>query len=347
MIDTKYWATYFTTLLNNYGSNLGKCFKIFADEGELKKAIVPTKNNISQNKIDYTSGIVEIISSTLLPIRDIRLNTYNLQLKLFVDLELNGFNKDKESYNLIDIRDLLSNMIELENGKTTIETIGNTSYSQSITFNYPTNGTKTELGFINDCLPIYLTVNVAMFENGINANNCKLEVNGIDLPFTRLVLTRQKTAEQNTFSGNKSGKTIIQLNGLSVDLVMPALSNNDFSALIMKDILNGTNQALSVKISTPLETKMFIGVLGNTQASLDIATNVGYNLSIVEGKENVLDYDNNWTNYYITETSTSITLVKKGIIYWGDDTAEEKEAGTYMHTYNDGKNVHYLRVYGG
>ena len=160
-------------------------------------------------------------------------------------------------------------------------------------------------------------------------------------------MTRQKTAEQNTFSGNKSGKTIIQLNGLSVDLVMPALSNNDFSALIMKDILNGTNQALSVKISTPLETKMFIGVLGNTQASLDIATNVGYNLSIVEGKENVLDYDNNWTNYYITETSTSITLVKKGIIYWGDDTAEEKEAGTYMHTYNDGKNVHYLRVYGG
>lgn len=346
MINTRYLATYFTELLNKAGASNGKNFKIFADEGELKKAV---KEYGKQPK-HFTSGIVEILSSTLTPIRGIRLNTYTIQLSLYIDLALDGFNEDKESLNLITLRDIFTKVIEEYNGSTEIIKIGDVSYSQSMTIGYPTNGTKSEVGFISDCLPIYWTFNIAMFEDGVNANNCKLIVNGTNIPFTRMVLTRQRTAEQNNFTKDSSTKTIIQMNGLSVDIIMPALSNNEFSNLIMRDVLDGGNYALNVVIETPQLTKTFIGTLGNTSASLDIATNVGYNLSIVEAKENILDYNylnSNWEIQGATTDNVNIELSKTSIIYWGDGIVELLEPGTHTHNYTDGKSKHIVRIYGG
>lgn len=345
MINSKYLASYLNDLLNSYGEEYSKYFKIFADEGELKKAV---KEYGKQPK-KFTNGIVEIMSSSLTPIRGIRLNTYSVQLTLYIDLAMDGFNEDKESLNLMTIRDnIISKIIEENNGTTTMPTIDNVAYSQSVIINYPTNGTKTELGYINDCLPIYWTFNFAMFEDGINANKCELVVNDIDIPFTRLVCTRKRTAEQDNFAGDSSSKVIMQMNGLSVDLVMPALLNNEFSNLVMADVLDGGNMPLSVKIKTPNYTKRFIGVLGDTQASLDIATNVGYNLSIVEGKPEILDYDSKWQ---IKEHKAGVTVVidleKKSTVYWGDGTAEELEAGTHSHTYTDNKTKHKIYIYGG
>lgn len=348
MINSKYLATYFTDLLNKAGKDVNKNFKIFADEGELKKSL---KEYGKQPK-HFTNGIVEIISSTLTPIRGIRLNTYTVQLSMYIDLAMDGFNEDKESLNLITLRDVFTKIIEEYNGSTELVTINDKTYSQSMTVNYPTNGTKADIGYISDCLQIYWTFNIAMFEDGVNANNCKLIINNTDIPFTRMVLTRQRTAEQNNFSGDASTKTIMQMNGLSVDIVMPALNNNDFSNLVMRDVLDGGNYALNVVIETPVFTKRFIGTLGNTQASLDIATNVGYNLSIVEAKENLLDYDydDRWlynNQHRLNPGHFQHNSKNPATIYWGDGTVEELPAGDYYHNYTDGKSVHTVIIFGG
>lgn len=351
MINTKYLATYFTDLFNEFGKDLedknkSKYFKIFADEGELKKAV---KEYGKQPK-RFTNGIVEIISSTLTPIRDIRLNTYTVQVSMYVDLAMDGFTEDKESINLIKIRDIISKLIEEKNGTTTLVEIDGTTYSQSITISYPTNGTKSEVGYISDCMPIYWTFDIAMFEDGINANNCKLIVNDIEVPFTRMVLTRKRTAEQNNFAGDKATKTIMQMNGLSVDIVMPALNNNKFSNLIMEDVLNGGNFALNVKIETPVSETRFIGTFGDTVASLDIATNVGYNLSILEAKPDVLDYqfkDSDWQIIDTLKSQINITLEKEATVFWGDGNVEVLEAGEHVYNYHDNRVRHTIRIYGG
>ena len=352
MINTKYLATYFTDLFNSYGVNKenpdkSKYFKIFADEGELKKAITKYGKQPQQ----FTNGIVEIISSTLTPIRGIRLNTYSVQLTMYVDLAMDGVNEDKESYNLITLRDIFSKIIDEKNGTTDIIDIDGTSYSQSMTISYPTTGTKSEIGYISDCLPLYWTFNIAMFEDGINANNCHLTVNDIEIPFTRLVCTRKRTAEQNNFTGDNATKTIMQMNGLSLDIVMPALLNNDFSNLVMQDVLLGKNFALSVKLKTPVAETRFIGALGDTQASLDVATNVGYNISIVEGLPDILDYNFTGSKWniikYLYGSSVVINNITTGsTIYWGDGTSEVAyNDGNYSHIYTDGKTKHTGRVY--
>ena len=248
------------------------------------------------------------------------------------------------------IRDIITKVTEENNGTTTMVDIDNISYSQSITMNYPTTGNKSEVGYISDCLPIYWTFNIAMFEDGINANNCKLIINDTDIPFTRMVLTRKRTAEQSNFAGDSSTKTIMQMNGLSVDIVMPALNNNNFSNLLMEDVLNGGDFALNVEIETPTINKTFIGTLGDTTASLDIATNVGFNLSILEAKPDVLDYGYNGSQWRVVDTlkkQVKITLKNKSTVFWGDNNIEVLEAGEYIYNYTDNKVKHTIRIYGG
>jgi hypothetical protein len=345
VIETTYFAKYFTELLNKYGADYGKHFKVFADEGELQKA---TKNYGEAPK-DYTSGIVEVISSSLIPVRDIRINTFSVQVTLFVDLALNGFNEEKESLNLMDIRTVLTNIIESINGTTEFVSFGEKKFNQSITVNYPTNGQKTDIGFISDCLPIFWTFNLALTEDGINANDCKLLINGTDINFTRMVLTRKRTADSQNFNGDTSQKTIIQANGLSVDLVVP-VQDNDISRLFMQDVLDGGNFALNIEIETPLYTKRFIGTFGDTQASLDIASNVGGNMSIVEAKENVLDYQytNKWTKYITLEQEFELEAKTGDVIYFGDGIIlKVEEDGIVKHTFIDQRKKHTIRKFGG
>lgn len=285
MIDIRYVANLLETQLNNFGANYGKYFKVFADEGMLKKAVKP----YGQAPIDFTSSILEVTSSQMTPIADIKLETYSFQLTMFVDLQQGGKNADGQSNNLIEIKELLKNFTDTHNGAVNMVSIGGKEFTQTITLDYPTNGQKTDLGFINDCLPLYWTINMAFFENGVNASNTKIIINGVDLPFTRATFTRRRTADNNTKNGSTETASTIYAQSFSLDLVMPALANNEFSALVMNDILNGGNSKLNVKIETPLATTEFIGTFGDNIASLDIATNIGYNISIVKADENTLD----------------------------------------------------------
>jgi hypothetical protein len=103
-----------------------------------------------------------------------------------------------------------------------------------------------------------------------------------------------------------------------------------------------------VRVATPLKDIEFIGILGNTALNMDAGLNAGYNVSIIQGNEQALVYDNNWT--ITKESAATITknLTAGGTIYWGDGTQDRYEnAGTYTHTYTDGKTSHTIRMFGG
>ena len=342
MVDSKFFAEYFSDILNTYGIDYDKYFKIYADEGELRKAI---KQYGKSPKI-FTSGIAEITSSSLTPIRDVSLNTYSLQITLFIDLALNGYNEEKESLNLIETRNIITNIIKDLNGKTILKKVNDINYKITLSMSYPGNGLKTSLGFISDCLPMYLNCSIAMFQDGINSNECYIKLNGEKVPFTNIVFTRARSAEQSTFKGDKNLKTIIESQGLSIDAVVPA-TNSKFSTMIMNDILNGSNSAINVEVYTPLARTMFIGTFGDTRASLDIATNVGYNISIVRAKEDILDYDSDWDIIKTMDIDTNISINSDSVVYWGDGTVESLKAGNYNHTYTDNKNNHTIRIFKG
>lgn len=338
-INTKYFANYFTDMLNRYGAEYGKKFKIFADEGELKRAF----KEYGKKPQEFTSGVAEVVSSGLSPVQDLRLDTYSVQVTLYVDLAMDGFNEDKESLNLIAIRDLLTKFIDEQNG---VSSMGN-GINITMSVGYPTTGSKGEVGFISDCLTLYLNASFVMFQNGLNANNCKLVLNGENIPFTKLTFTRTRTAEQDLMNGETSTKASIQTQGLGVDFVMPALTNSEFSKLVMKDILLGLNEIVNVSIQTPLYERCFIGTFGNNIASLELAINVGYNVSLIEVNENSVNFGENWTDELISGDYISVDNMGYDCYYYFTDGAFYHKLGSeiFEHKFTDGKESHRVRIY--
>lgn len=346
MIQTIDIANYIEAQLN--ANTLGKHFLVYADAGDMRKA-----KRCKEYKY-YTNCLLEVISSSLTPIKNISFQTATVQVMFIVDLAETGLAEygeeaRQQSRNLIDVKSAINEMIERLNGTTTTQEVDGKTYTTTIGFAQPTDGQKTQLGEVAEALPIYLTMTFSFFENGVNANDCHIYLNGEDLYFTRCVISKVRTADQSQFANSKGSKSYILLGGKSVDLVVPAVST-DMGTEIMRDILeDDTNNAYNIRIDTPLYKKQFIGTLGNDAVNMDAGANLGYNISLVETNENLAKFGSDWV--VTTESGETITktlLGEKISIYWGDGTSDYLvEGGEITHTYTDDKASHTIRVFGG
>lgn len=342
MIDTIYIANFIERELNK--NSLNKPFRVWADEGEL----------IQDKTQNLTQGIIRVTGNTLVPIKNINFETVNAQLMILVDLDITGATEEgdydrEQSRNLLDVKQCLADVIERLNGQTQTEEINGKNYAITVGMSLPTPGDKTLFGHMVDTMPLYINISFVFFENGINANDCDIYINGENMYFTRAVISKVKTADNNTFANSKISKGIALVGGKSIDMVIPVLQT-DTSEVIMEDILDDTqlNRAISVRVNTPLKSIDFIGILGNTALNMDAGLNAGYNVSVIQGNENALKYDSNWI--ITTETAATITknLTAPGTVYWGDGSANYLEtADTIEHTYTDGKEKHTVRIFGG
>lgn len=346
MIQTLWLANYIENQLNN--NNLGKKFLVFADEGDMRE----TRRKCGKTE-RYTNCLLEVMSNTLVPIRNISFQTFNLQLMLIVDLMASGLQNEnqynrEQSTNLIDIKSILGGFINSLNGQTFAQEIDGKTYNMTITFGTLTDGQKMELGDVNEALPLYLSMTFTFFENGVNANDTHIYLNNEDLYFTRYVVSKVKTTDQNEYAGGTKGaKSYVLIGGKSIDMVIPVV-NTPIGKKIMEDILGDEiNEAYCVRVVTPLYEKRFIGILGNDTLNADAGANLGYNLSIVEGKENELKYGENWQIETTTEQTITKTILGQKTVFWGDNTSDYVEAGGELtHSYTDNKEKHIIRIYG-
>lgn len=345
MIQTINIANFVEEQLNN--NTLGKHFLVYADAGDMRNA-----KRCCEYKY-YTNCLLEIISSSLTPIKNISFQTATAQIMFIVDLaetgvEAYGEEARKQSRNLIDVKSAINEMIERLNGTTITQEINEKTYTTTIGFAQPTDGQKTQLGEVSEALPIYLTMTFSFFENGVNANDCHIYLNGEDLYFTRCVITKVRTADQNEFANTKGAKSYMLLGGKSVDLVVPAVST-EMGTEIMRDVLeNDTNVAYNVRIETPLYTKQFIGTIGNDAVNMDAGANLGYNLSLVEIGENMAKYGSKWQQIQTNEQQVELTILGENIsIYWGDGNSDYFETieENPTHTYTDGKTRHKIKIF--
>lgn len=347
MIDTLFLANKIEDMLNS--NDLGINFLIFADEGDLQKTI---KKGIHIEK--YTHGLVETISSTIVPIKNMNYLTITAQLMILVDLADTGYVKEgpkqrAQSDNLINIKQCVNELISSLNGQSITIEDDNKTYTLTMGFNKPTVGQKMSLGEISEGLPLYLTMTFNFFENGVNANDCKIIINNENIYFTRAVVSKVKTSDQNEFAEMSGGRTCSLVSGKSVDLVIPCV-NTEVSRLIMQDILedDSLNKAIAVRIETPLYSKNFIGILGNSTVSMEVGSNLGYNISLVQGVEHLLNFDSNWKTEEVSGQSVTKTLNGKGFIFWGDNTSDYVEGNAIItHDYSDNKDSHTIYIFRG
>ena len=343
MINTIDLANFIENELNL--NTLGKKFLVYADAGYMREA-----KRCKEYKY-YTNCILETISSTITPIKNISFQTETLQLMFAVDLAETGETKEgnldrEQSRNLIDVKSAIYETIKRLNGTTQSKEFDGTTYAVTIGFSSPTDGQRTQIGDISDALPIYLTMSANFFENGVNANDCHVYLDDEDLYFTRCVISKVRTADQSEFASQSGAKSYMLLGGKSIDLVIPAV-DTDMGEEILKDILgNDTNKAYNVRIETPLYTSQFICTFGNDAVNMDVSANLGYNVSLVEIKENLAKYGSKWQITTTSDTTVEVTTLKpKTTIYWGDGSSEYSATGNETHTYTDDKESHTIRMF--
>lgn len=325
MIDTLYLANFVEEQLNN--NSLGLKFLVFADEGDLKKS-----KKYGNKEEKYQQGLLEIISSDITPIKNLSFQTVTAQLMLLVDLvDLGtagyGENDRQQSQNLIYVKNSIYEMIDRLNGQTLPVQINNRTYALTIILRQPTDGQKTALGGINECLPIYLSMTFNFFENGVNANDYEIIINGENIYYVNAVISRTKVTEQNPTNSNKSTKASILTNGIGIDFTMPQI-NSGISEEIEDEILSGNDDnAYCVILKRGDKETPFICVNGNLMQSLDRVgmKNIGYNISMVEGVEDILNYEDNvWIldEIEILDDNKNVELHnisnERVVIFWGD-----------------------------
>ena len=347
MIDTLYIANLIQEELNK--NAFGKKFLIFADEGDLVKSTGKGKY-----KVEYTHGIIQSISDSVVPIENVVLQTVNASLMILVDLGSSGYENvvvdgvtRKQFKSLIETKQCLDSLLSAINGTSRYVDIDGKVYNMTISMSRPTNGEKTELGEINEAFPLYISFQFVIFENGVNANLCGIKVNGELLSFTQMTQSKICTNDQNETLDNGGAKSYTLVGGKSFDFVAPLTNSGVTHEFI--DFLLGydTNNAFCVEIIYPWVEKQYICILGKVQSTLVKGTNVGLNISFLEGKQNVLTYDSRWVvNKYTTETISLLGMKKGYIIFYGDGNATKVDSDTDVsYTYTDGRKNHVVRIY--
>lgn len=344
MINTVYLANLVQGYLNN--NELNKKFLVFADEGDMKKAVC--KGNYKE---EYTHCVIETISDNVVPFENLEFQTINTRLMLFVDLMSGGKVLETElereqSKNLIQVKECVDGFLKAVNGTSTYIEDDGKIYNLTIIMSKPTNGQKMSLGEIVEGLPIYCSVQFTIFQNGVSANDCKIKVNGESLGYTQLVKTKNCTANQSNL-GNEGARTYILAGGKSFDMVVPLLNSGvtqEFVEFMLNDELN---TAFEVELEYPSFSKHLICVLGKVQETDTRGANVGLNISLAQGVEDILNYDSRWTIIETSNETHTLSGVQLGdVVYWGDKTysvisVEEDRT----HTYTDDIAEHTIRIF--
>lgn len=290
MVSLKSIADKFEYILNT--NTFGKTFRVFSDKGEL------VKRNGHEN--EYRNGLVEIMSSNITSLSGLDFGTYNVNLTIYANATIRNKDDDGNFIEILELRQILNQFIENYNGKTFGEDIDDKIYAVTYVISSPETLPSTSLGYIDECLPMQVNIGLIMFENGVNSNEWEVYLDGEELGYTGLVVSRVKTVETIPFNSASSTQTVVQTNGIGFDFICPQTTKNIINK-IEEEILKCDNDSKAhlVYIKGHNTEKAYICVFGNTQATLERNANVGFNISLLEGNPDLLTYED---NLWITRT---------------------------------------------
>ena len=322
-----------------------KEFAIFTDVGEFKNAY----RGENSNKIThYINGIMEAMSPTRLPMKNLEVVTQSFRVGFVLDVALLNKDENGEFIEVKEVRAILENYIKGNNGIPYYLTDSdNKQFEITPTFSGITVGRVEQLSPLGETLPMYLDFSCVFIQGGTNTNTVEFIINGKNMFYQSYSMIRTRTAETNMVANEKSSKTLVQANGISLNLVMP-LIDEDESLEIEDDVYNGTqNQAICVeryRASAKNPYNCYIMIYGNNSETGAIGQNVGQTVDFVEGKADELNYSDLWNTtkvvidnnliYNLTLVPTSKTIV----VFWGDGESSKVnsnygEIETISHNY--------------
>lgn len=336
MIELKKITQYIQDGLNDSTSE--REFVIFNDVGEFRNNY---RQDGSNDITKYVNGIMGALSPTIVPIKNLQVVTQSFRVTFVLDMDLLEKDTDGNYIEVAKIRDLLSAYISSVNAVPYAqEDEEDVNFEITPSFDGVTVGVATQMSPIGNVLPMYLDFGCVFVERGVNTNNIEFIINGENMFFSDYSASRVRTAETSMVANEKSQKSFIQANGISLNLSMPLLETAQ-SKKIEQDVWGGgQNQAICVerhRKNALSPYSCYIMVYGNNAETGGAGQNVGQVLDFVEGKQDVLSYGTGWAIQTFTGTSKTLALTpnKTNVVFWGDGASEhlDKDTPTATHDY--------------
>lgn len=266
-------------------------YKVFADVADYREA-TREGNTVTR----YKNAMLQMNSTDITPIKNWLSAVISCTLTIAIDMDVQATDVETGGYlEVEDVRETLNELVSTWNGQTTTF-VDDSTFDVTSYFGSAVVGAVEQVAPIGKMVPISLDCFFTYVENGMNSNDVSIEIDGEEVDFVSGEITRVKTAQANQYSDDKHINTVIQQNGISIDLRLPLLKSTS-GREIWSDILrcDEQNKGHLVTIRGKKFTKIggddvnsYFMVFGQSSLSLQAAKNITSGLNLVEGKPELM-----------------------------------------------------------
>lgn len=234
--------------------------------------------------------------------------------------------------------------LEDDEGKTFIVTVAYSTAYVGTERSAPNN--------IGTVIPVNMTVNYTVIENGVSSNDVRLYLDGHPVFVTEFSVNHQRVADSYAITTGIAN-TVTAQSIRSFDFISPLL-HSDLGKLYRRSVWDDdANTAHCFTMQVDGDTYAYIVTFGNTSASGQQPQNVGCNVSLMSAPPEVLSFGDGWQiietdlNTDQTHTLTAAEYARK-IVFWGDNTFTvwdcTKSLENISHVYPDREN-YVIRIF--
>lgn len=277
MIELNTLAKNMENGLNNLSiqNGLGIVFKIHSDEGEYKTAL---QSRVKRQR--YTNGLLQISSSSIVPVQNLVVATQAARLDIAVQLP----NRNTDDQIITAYRGLLDGYFTA----TSLQMLKDASgkmYSVASVYSLATTGSVSVESPLGTNITFTVFVNYSLVQNGLNSSEFTVTLDGAAVEYTSLTIDRTTAMDSAAYSNtNGSAKNVANSMALTFHLQIPAtITDNAANAALRQFVLDGdmqTKHTLVVDIGG--ESRTYTVVFGETNISLNGLQNAGYTVIFVE-----------------------------------------------------------------
>lgn len=193
------------------------------------------------------------------------------------------------------IRQALVNAFQTNEQKPIVD--NGITYNVSIIHGLVETGDRTQSSIVGDSFTFSAYIYYFFVENGLNTNDVKYYLDGIQIPFQANTVYRTPTTDGNVYADTVNGEVRnIQMQSIfSVSFELPSLKNN-ITKLVWNWIFGGgLNTAHILTVETPSfsvedgkDYQYYLVMFGENKAIGETVKNIGQSISLVEA---INDYD--------------------------------------------------------
>ncbi len=259
-------------------NNLGIVFKIHSDAGEYQKALISRTA-----KQRYTNGLLQVVSSSIVPVQNLTVATQNARLEIAVQLP----NPQTDAVIIEAHRAVLDGyfkttalqMLEDKDGK---------KYSVASTYSLASTGGVAAESPLGTAITFTVLIDYAMVQNGLNSSTFTVTLDGVNIEYVSLTIDRTPAMDAADYSDtNGAAHNVANSTALTFVLEIPAtVTDNVANSALRGFVLDGdmkTVHTLNVAIGT--ENRTYKVVFASTNISLIGYQNAGYMVKFVEAAD--------------------------------------------------------------